>query len=98
GKTLWTIETGDYVFSSLCVWDNKVYFGSYVNKLYCADALTGETLWTIETGNCVRSSPCVWDNRVYFGSDDNKLYCADTGSKEKGAAYPSISGMDTMIK
>jgi outer membrane protein assembly factor BamB len=37
GKTLWTIQTGDDVYSSPCVWDNKVYFGSDDHKLHCVD-------------------------------------------------------------
>jgi outer membrane protein assembly factor BamB len=94
GKVLWSVKTGSYINSSPCVWDNKVYFGSGDNKLYCADASSGKTLWTIQTGNYVDSSPCVWDGKVYFGSCDYKLYCVDNGSKEKGAAYSSISGME----
>ncbi|NPV02110.1 MAG: PQQ-binding-like beta-propeller repeat protein, partial [Brevinematales bacterium] len=96
GKTLWMIQTGDRVDSSPCVWDGKVYFGSGDGKLYCADAETGKTLWTLSAVNGVYSSPCVWDGKLYFGGGNNKLYCVDTGSKEKGVAYSSISGMDSM--
>jgi len=57
---------------------------------------TPKILWTIQTGDEV-GGLCIWDGKVYFGSDDGKLYCVKIESKKKGMAFPSISGMDTMI-
>ena len=98
-KVLWSIKTGKEIDGSPCIWDGKVYFGSYDKNIYCLDAISGNTFWKLKTGDKIASSPCIWDGKVYFGSDDGKLYCIDAGTPGmKGVSFPSISGMDTMIE
>lgn len=82
-RLVWKFETGGYINSSPAVSDNKVYFGSTDNKVYCLDAQSGSKIWEYETGNMVSSSPLVVDSNLYIGSNDGKLYCLDalTGAK-----------------
>ena len=78
----WIFTTGDSVESSPTVVDDKVYIGSWDNKVYCLNASTGIEIWNYTTGWDVGSSPAVADGKVYIGSLDNKIYClnADTGA------------------
>ena len=71
----WTHKTGDWVYSSPTVFNDKLYIGSEDGKLYCLNANDGEELWNFTTGDWVDSSPAIKDDRVFFGSVDNKLYC-----------------------
>ena len=73
-NTIWRYTTGYWVESSPAVADGKVYIGSYDNKVYCLDALTGALIWNYTTGGYVGSSPAVADGKVYVGSWDGKLY------------------------
>jgi len=76
-QTLWNYTTGDWVYSSPAVADGRVYVGSFDNKTYCLDALTGAHIWNYTTGVAVVSSPAVADGKVYVGSYDRKVYCLD---------------------
>ncbi|UCD13626.1 MAG: PQQ-like beta-propeller repeat protein [Thermoplasmatales archaeon] len=79
---LWTYDTGYLVYSQPVVVDDKAYFGSMSDKLYCANASTGEHIWEFQTDHWVMSSPSVVNNKVYFTSEDDNLYClnAENGS------------------
>ena len=74
-RIIWEFQTGGTVRSSPCVVEDKVYFGSWDNKLYCLNGRDGEKLWDFKTGWHVYSSPVIWDGSVYFGSCDKKFYC-----------------------
>jgi len=71
---LWWFKTGGAVSSSPAVSNDISYFGSYNNKLYVMDAVTGKEKWRFETGNYVKSSPAVSNGVVYVGSRDGYLY------------------------
>ena len=80
---LWSYKEASFWFSSPAVANDKVYFGSTDNKVYCLNADTGGKIWDYTTGDDVHSSPAVANGNVYIGSRDNKVYClnADTGAK-----------------
>jgi outer membrane protein assembly factor BamB len=75
--TIWIYTAGDFAGSSPAVADGKVYIGTYPDKVYCLDALTGVHIWNYTTGGAVYSSPAVVDGKVYIGSYDGKVYCLD---------------------
>jgi len=79
----WIYTTGDEIWSSPAVVDNKVYFGCLNFKLYCLDADTGVEIWIYTTEGKVNCEPTVANGKVYFGSGDKNIYCldADNGSK-----------------
>ncbi len=79
---LWTYDTGYLVYSQPAVVDDRAYFGAMSDKLYCANASTGEHIWEFQTDDWVMSSPSVVDGKVYFTSEDDTLYClnAENGS------------------
>jgi len=73
-KLLWSYNTTDKVTSSPAIVDDKVYVGSYNNKVYCLDAVTGAEIWNYSTGDMIGSSPAVANEIVYVGSSDGNLY------------------------
>jgi outer membrane protein assembly factor BamB len=81
-NTRWSYTTGNWVTSSPAVIDGRVYVGSWDNKVYCLNSITGAWIWDYTTGGVVDSSPAVVDGRVYIGSWDNNVYClnATTGT------------------
>ncbi|MFH1101423.1 MAG: DUF2341 domain-containing protein [Methanobacteriota archaeon] len=78
---IWNYSAIISIYSSPATVNNKVYFGSSNNRVYCLNASTGEQIWTYGTYDCVDSSPVVYKGKVYIGSDDGHLYClnASTG-------------------
>ena len=57
--------------SSPAVADGKVYLGSWDDKFYCLDAVTGSLIWSYTIGGHIDdSSPAVFEGRVYIGSYD----------------------------
>ena len=75
--------------SSPAVFDDKVYVGSWDNKVYCLNASTGAHIWNYTTGGKVMSSPAVADGKVYVGSNDGKVYAF--GRERATFAWPTDS-------
>lgn len=84
GKRKWTFKTGDHIYSSAALGEDKegnttsVYFGSADGILYCLDT-EGGLRWSFDTGDPIRSSPALGvapegGEIVYFGSGNGKLY------------------------
>ncbi len=62
-----------------------IYYGSFDNKIYAADAAgnlgcggspskTCQPLWSFTTGGDITAAPVVSDGFLYAGSGDGKLY------------------------
>jgi outer membrane protein assembly factor BamB len=101
GDLVWEFSTGGGVSSSPAVSGEYVYVGSWDNKVYCLNTVTGAKIWEYTTGDRVESSPAVSGEYVYVGSYDNKVYCLDasTGVKKweyvtghSVASTPTVSG------
>ena len=65
-------------------WFNQafVYVGSWDEKLYCLNAVTGALVWAYNCGNWIYSLPAVAGGCVYFGNANNVIFCvnATTGA------------------
>jgi len=77
---LWSYETGEPVFSSPAVAEDKVFVGSEDGKVYCLNAASGDLIWSYQTGDWVYSSPAVAEDKVFVGSEDGKVYCLNAAS------------------
>jgi outer membrane protein assembly factor BamB len=80
GKIKWKFVTEKPVTSSPVLDnDNRIYFGSADNNLYCLDRTTGGLIWKYETGGAImHSSPAIDVNGIlYIGSSDTNLYAFD---------------------
>ena len=94
-KLLWSYNTTDKISSSPAIVDNKVYIGSYSDKIYCLDAITGSEIWNYTTGGDVYSSPAVANDIVYVGSTDGKVYYLN---KNTGEFIDSFQTGDEVIQ
>ncbi len=90
GKEAWKFESGGEIHAGANLWtapDGKlrILIGSYDNKLYCLDALTGAKIWEYETANYVNGAAAIFDGKTAFGGCDGTLYILDmlTGAEEK---------------
>jgi parallel beta-helix repeat protein len=79
-RALWNYTTGGSISTSPAIVDDKVYFGSYDNRIYCLDASTGLQIWNYTTSNIVYCSPTVVGGKVYVGSFDGRVYCLDAST------------------
>jgi outer membrane protein assembly factor BamB len=73
GKERWRMQTGDSNAGSPGFDENRIYFPSYDQHVYCVD-LNGKVLWRFRTMDKVFSTPLVHKDRVFFGSGDHNLY------------------------
>ncbi len=87
-NTLWTFNTtnsntGNGVYSSAAIVDEKVYIGSGEGKLYCLDLMTGDHYWNYSTipgawSHGQSCSPAFSNGKVFVGNDFiPKLWCID---------------------
>ena len=69
--------------NTLCVWDDKLFFGTRQGNLYCVDAMIGKRLWKTKLSSPTRCAPSMStvlnsENAiVYIGCDDGTLWAVD---------------------
>ncbi|MCD6384072.1 MAG: PQQ-like beta-propeller repeat protein, partial [Thermoplasmata archaeon] len=96
-KTMWVRNIG--ISTAPVIWNGRIYFGTWFNRLYCLDAMSGEEIWNFTVGDHIWSTPTVWGGRVYFGCEDRNLYCLDAMSGEKiwNRTFPNVIGTSVAI-
>jgi len=78
GEPVWQARVEDSIKSSICLWDDRVLFGSRDNHLHCISAIDGSPLWSLACGGKdVDSTPVAIGERAWFGAEDKHLYCID---------------------
>lgn len=82
GKVRWRFESSRQIKSSVCLYDNKLYFGSVDDWLRCLDARTGEVVWRVNTGRDLDSSACVVGGRLYIAGENGNARCLDPQTGE----------------
>jgi outer membrane protein assembly factor BamB len=69
----------------------RILFGSYDNRIYAVDPMTGKKVWSFETKNYINGSPAADSNRVVFGGCDATLHAVSaadgTEQAEIGRAH-----------
>jgi outer membrane protein assembly factor BamB len=53
---------------------NLILFGSYDNRLYCLDAVTGGLQWTYQSDYYINGAPAIADGKIVFGGCDEILH------------------------
>jgi outer membrane protein assembly factor BamB len=83
-KENWKFQTLGPIASTPCVIGNKMYFGSWDNRVYCLDTETGKMKWQFDAFGDVDSTPTYFESRLYFGGWDGKFFCldAETGTRK----------------
>ena len=69
--------------SSPVVAGGKVFIGTDMGTLYCADAVSGKVSWSYPTGRGIIAAPAVDSGKVYFGSVSGKIYALDTATENQ---------------
>lgn len=64
GSEVWKFKVGrrsqgKSIFSSPCLFENNVYFGSYDGNVYALDKRTSANIWTYSEADFVGSSPAI---------------------------------------
>ena len=76
GVFQWRFPTGNFIWATPAVANDRVYFGSMDQKVYALD-LDGQLIWEFPTGGAVTAEPLVEDGRVYIGSFSSDFYALD---------------------
>ena len=75
GAALWDVRVGRSIWSSPCVVDNRVIFGSYDHFLYMLDATSGKLVWRYDLGGACVSTACIVDGYIYIGNATGTFFC-----------------------
>jgi outer membrane protein assembly factor BamB len=74
---IWSYETGMIVTSAPALAYQKMFIGSWDNRVYALDPFTGKVMWIYKTGRDVQSAPTIADGKVFAGSYDDSIYALD---------------------
>jgi eukaryotic-like serine/threonine-protein kinase len=78
GKLLWKFFTQNKIVTTVCINNDRIYYGSCDGNFYCNDLKNGKIIWKYKTGKAIKSSAVVAEGKVYFGCDDGNIYALDT--------------------
>jgi outer membrane protein assembly factor BamB len=87
----WTFTTGGVVDSSPIVVDDKVYFVSNDDTLFCTGAETGTLIWSYTSIHGVTSSPTYAEGNIFVGLGNGFLVKLDA---DTGAPQPIFMASD----
>ncbi len=74
-EIIWTYPTSAAVQSSPIIEDDRIYFGSFNDSIYCVDRATGALIWVFGAdGRIRRAGALTRDSIVVFASDDSTVY------------------------
>jgi outer membrane protein assembly factor BamB len=72
-RPVWLARTGNTIYSSPVVLDNRVYVGDDAGMLWCLDLEDGHEIWKFASKHRIIGTPAAADNVVVFGSADKNL-------------------------
>lgn len=73
GNPEWSYQSGGYIFGSVAIADERLYFGSGDRFIYCLD-LDGVEIWKFQTGLDILSTPAIYNDGLIVSSADYKVY------------------------
>jgi outer membrane protein assembly factor BamB len=93
GARAWVRTLGDFVYSSPAVSEQRVFVGSYDQKLYALDAVTGRVRWSFDAGERISGSPSVIGRLVYVstlakGGRDGTTFALDVTTGTRVWSFP----------
>jgi outer membrane protein assembly factor BamB len=81
-KISWKFKTGNKIYATPTIYNNKLFVGSLDKNFYAIDIKTGKKLWQFQTGHQIMSNALVHKELVFFESG-NQLYALDLNGKLK---------------
>jgi eukaryotic-like serine/threonine-protein kinase len=99
GKAIWTFKTEGEIKSSPNVYQNRIYFGSYDQHLYCL-SLSGSLVWKFLTGGPVHSTPAAAKGMVFISGCDATLRAieAETGKEAYEISIGEYAGASAALR
>jgi outer membrane protein assembly factor BamB len=102
GKQLWKVDVGPYINvrdglgqhnirSSPMIYQGVAYIGSFNNKTYAIDPLTGATKWTSDLGATIIGSAAFdYNGSMYIETMTNRIFKLSLGTDPTGPAAGTI--------
>ena len=87
GVFVWGLKTGEPVFGTPTVTEDRVYIGTAGGKLYSLDRTSGERIWSYQALSQVSSSPVLSGTTLYFTSSDLRLHALDAATGKRLWSY-----------
>ena len=87
GSFQWRFQTGNSIWATPAVANDRVFFGSMDQRVYALD-LDGQLIWEFSTGGAVTAEPLVKDGRVYIGSFSSDFYALDAETGKQVWKFP----------
>lgn len=99
GKAIWTFQTEGEIKSSPNVYEDRIYFGSYDEHLYCL-SLSGTLVWKFLTGGPVHSTPAAAGGMVYVSGCDAifRAIAAETGKEAYEISIGEYAGASAALQ
>ncbi len=76
-NVLWRFQTDGWVWSSLTLAEDRLYFGDLDGNLFAVNTGNGSLAWRIETDGIISGAPLVTEDAVYIGTEAGTLYALD---------------------
>ena len=97
GTIKWSKYISRPVMASPATINDKVFFATSNNKIYCLQVNDGSQIWDFETCDRIWSSPCLteYGNTIFFGSLDSHIYGIDIDSGNQTWKFPTMSMIDS---
>jgi eukaryotic-like serine/threonine-protein kinase len=99
GRRRWSFQAKGWIYGEPTVTDDKVFFGSQDDHLYCLDKRRKTLLWSFAGKSRIEAGVAYQDGSVYFGSCDGRFYRinAETGKEVWSYQTPRSPGASTAI-
>ena len=99
GRRRWSFEAKGWIYGEPTVTEDRVFFGSQDDHLYCLDKKRKTLLWSFPTRSRIEAGVGFRDGSVFFGSCDGRFYRvnAETGKEVWSYQTPVTKGASTAI-
>ena len=99
GRRRWSFQAKGWIWGEPTVTEDRVFFGSQDNHLYCLDKRRKTLHWTFPTRSRIAAGVAYRDGSVFFGSCDGRFYRvnAETGKEVWSYETPRSEGVITAI-
>ena len=99
GRRRWSFQAKGWIYGEPTVTDDRVFFGSQDNHLYCLDKKRKTLQWTFPTKSRIESGVAYQNGSVFVGSCDGRFYRvnADSGKEVWSYQTPHAQGASTAI-
>jgi len=83
GRRRWSFQAKGWIYGEPTVTDDRVFFGTHDNRLYCLYKTRKTLLWSFPTKSRIEAGVAFRDGSIFCGSCDGRFYRvnAETGKQ-----------------